>query len=199
MKSKFFKAAALFVTAVIVLLCVFIIGRKSTEPVDPEPVIITQSVLQEIIETSSISTFESVYNGIAQVYNEKKPLEIDYYVSYEATVKVGFDLSEMTLSVDTENKTVTVELPPMEITQITVDIASLDFIFINDKVNKSSVSAKAFEECKADADRACRYQPALYELGSNNAKKCMEALIKPFVESIDPEYSIIINQEAVER
>lgn len=46
----------------------------------------------KMVDVSDMSTFEAIYNGIAEVENEADPTQIDYYVSYEAKVKAGFDL-----------------------------------------------------------------------------------------------------------
>lgn len=47
--------------------------------------------LERIIDVSELSTFTVIYNGIAQVANEKKLELIDYY-AYVATVNAGIDL-----------------------------------------------------------------------------------------------------------
>lgn len=62
-------------------------GRKK-----PQPQVLNASMLERIINISELFTFTAVYNGIAQVTNEKKPEQIDYYVSYAATVNAGIDL-----------------------------------------------------------------------------------------------------------
>ena len=55
--------------AVIALVVVFAIAFRPKEPAKPEYV--TYSVLENIVNVSELSTFEAVYNGVAQVANEK--------------------------------------------------------------------------------------------------------------------------------
>ena len=56
--------------------------------------IITTSTLEKIINVNDLSTYESMYNGVTQVMNEKKPDKVDYYVSYKAKVKAGIDFKK---------------------------------------------------------------------------------------------------------
>ena len=105
-----------------------------------EPEIVTESQLKEIINVSELSTFTAVYNGVAQVMNEEKPEETDYYVSYEAKVNVGIDFSEIGIDKDDRGMIIRLTIPEVDITDIEVDIASLDYIFLNDKANTASAT-----------------------------------------------------------
>ena len=159
----------------------------------PEPEVITVSTLEKIINVSELSTFTAVYNGIAEVMNEKKPKEIDYYVSYEARVNAGIDFEKIAISVDSEAKKITVDIPEVYITEINVDIASLDFIFFNDKANTSTVTQEAFKACEADVQQESEQQTAIYDLAKQNAVNVLTALINPIIEQLDAEYSLIID------
>ncbi len=154
--------------------------------------IITSATLKEIIEISELSTFEAVYNGVAQVMNEKKEDETDYYVSYEATVKAGIDFEQIIIDVNNEAKEIIVTMPEIQINDISVDIASLDYIFINDKANNETVAQEAYEACKADVERESSQEDAICDLAEQNAKNVIEALVRPFVDQMDAEYVIVI-------
>lgn len=157
-----------------------------------EPEIINHSTLEKIINVSELSTFTAVYNGITEVMNEKKLEELDYYVSYEARVNAGIDFEKIVISVDNEHKTITVDIPEVYITDITVDIASLDFIFLNSKANTSTVTQEAFKACEADVRRESEQQPAIYGLAKQNAVNVLTALINPIIEQLDAEYILAI-------
>lgn len=161
------------------------------EPEKPE--VITVSSLQKIIHVSELSTFTAVYNGIAEVKNETRPEETDYYVSYEAKVEAGLDLEQIALSVDQEAKVITVELPDIYLTDINVDITSLDYIFLNPKANTSTVTQEAFQACEADVQQECQEQTAIYDLAKQNAVNVLTALIDPLVEQLDAEYQLVID------
>lgn len=180
-------AAVLTTVPVIVGMTAVAGSRLST------PEVITISTLEKIINVSELSTFTAVYNGIATVRNEKKPEEVDYYVSYEARVNAGIDFDKIEFSVDNEAKTILVDIPEIRITDSNVDIASLDFIFYNDKANASTVTQEAFKACEADVQKESEQQKAIYELAKQNAVNVLTALINPIVEQLGTEYTLTID------
>lgn len=180
--------AVLLLIALFSLVVVFFRAFK-----DPEPEIVSQSTLERIINVSDLSTFEAVYNGIAEVNSEDNPEEVDYYVSYEARVKAGLDFGKVNIDIDNEKKVITVKLPQIELTDINVDIASLDYIFMDEDANTSTVSEEAYKECINDVENETNTEDAIYELAEQNAHNIIEALISPFVEQLDEEYELVIN------
>lgn len=183
--------AAALLAAVILAVGAFMILSKPKETEESTP-IITKASLQKIINVSELSTSTAVYNGIAKVQNEKKPVKIDYYVSYEATVSAGISFSDVDLIVDENAKTITVLVPEAHITSIDVDIASMDFIFDDKKANASTVTQQAFKACEADVKEESAQQGAITELAQQNAVNVLTALIKPFVEELDAEYTLTV-------
>lgn len=159
-----------------------------------KPQIITQATLQKVINVSELSTYEAVYNGIAKVMNVDNPERVDYYVSYEAKVKAGIDFEEVDVQVDEEEKLITVTLPEIEIKDVNVDIASLDYIFENDKANTYTVSEQAYKKCIEDVTEESSAEQAIYDLAGQNAENIIEALIRPFVEQLDTEYQLVIRR-----
>ena len=178
---------------VIALVAVMAIAFRPKEPAKPEYV--TYSVLENIVNVSELSTFEAVYNGVAQVANEKNPEKIDYYDSYEAKVKVGIDFEKIALNVDEENKHIVVTIPAVDITDVNVDIASLDYIFVNDKANDEDTLHTAYKACEDDVKNESQTQDAIFELAQQNAENYVKALVLPFVQQMDEEYSVEFNQE----
>lgn len=176
--------------AVILITSVFVFVKVSGKK---EPEIITKSNLEKIINVSDLSTLEAVYNGIAQVTNSENPDQIDYYVSYEAKVKAGIDFQQVNIDVDNEQKLITVTIPEIKINDVNVDIASLDYIFLNNKANTETVSEQAYKKCIEDVTNETNTEESIYELAEENAKNIIEALIKPFVCQLDAEYKLVIN------
>ena len=125
-------AVVAVIVAVILILGVSSLVLLSKSTKKSEPSIITTSTLEKILNVSDLSTFEAIYNGFAKVVSPDDPQKIDYYVSYDATVKAGIDFDQVEISVDDETKIISVKLPEIKITDITVDIESMDYIFIND-------------------------------------------------------------------
>ena len=173
----------------VLVLFVVIPGARNSKK---QAEVITISTLQEIIDVSELSTFTAVYNGIAQVMNQEDPQSVDYYVSYEAKVNAGIDFEEVGIELEEETKTIRITVPPVELTEVNVDIASLDFIFYNQSLNTSTVTETAFKACEADVEKESQEQQAIYELAEQNAKNVLTALVKPIVEQADTEYTLVV-------
>ena len=189
-RIKFKHMAVLFVIIAIIITALMIkikiFNKKS------EPTIISKATLEKVINVSDLSTFEAIYNGVAAVANEENPEKIDYYVSYEAKVKAGIDFALVEVEVNETDKIITVTLPEVKITDVDVDIASLDYIFMNNKANTQTVSEQAYKKCIKDVTKESNSTDEIYESARQNARNIVEALISPFVEQLDSEYKLEI-------
>ncbi len=183
--------AMIAVVIVIAIVCASLVAKNFFKKSEPE--IINKNTLEKIINVNDLSTFEAVYNGIAKVANEKNPEKIDYYVSYNAKVKAGIDFEKVEITVDNEKKVIAVKLPEIKITDVNVDITSLDYIFENNKANTSTVSEQAYKKCIEDVKNESSNENAIYELAEQNAHNIIEALISPFVGQLDAEYQLQID------
>lgn len=191
MSVKSMLYAMIAVVIVIVIVCSSLVAKNFFKKSEPE--IINKNTLEKIINVNDLSTFEAVYNGIAKVANEKNPEKIDYYVSYNAKVKAGIDFEKVEITVDNEKKVIAVKLPEIKITDVNVDITSLDYIFENNKANTSTVSEQAYKKCIEDVKNESSNENAIYELAEQNAHNIIEALISPFVGQLDAEYQLQID------
>lgn len=186
-----FWGLGLLVLAIVVLVVVFIVVPTAQND-KKQAEIVTVSTLQEIINVSELSTFTAVYNGIAQVMNADDPELVDYYVSYEAKVNAGIDFEDIYIDVDEDTFTVHITVPPVTLTDVNVDISSLDFIFYNEKANTSTVTEEAFKACEADVEKESQEQEAIYELAEQNAKIVLTALVRPIIDQSETEYSLVV-------
>ena len=148
------------------------------------------STLERIINVSDLSTFTAVYNGIAEVKDEKKPDKVDYYVSYEARVEAGIDFSNVNISL--KDGVITVDIPDVKINDIIVDISSLDFLFFDNSANKLTVSEQAFKACEEDARSESESQEAILELAQQNAENVVKALVKPIIDQLGEGYDLVV-------
>lgn len=184
--AKYFsKSATTIIVAVIVIAVIAVVLMNIFKKEEPVKEVITVSTLEKIVEVSDLSTFKVVYNGVACA-------EDKYYVSYEATVDAGIDFEKIEINVDNEMKKVTINLPEAEILDTYVDIASLDYIFIDKKANTDTVSEEAFKLCKYDVKHESENQDAIIDLANQNAQNVVIALVKPFVDQVDPDYEIVV-------
>ena len=158
----------------------------------PEPQVLTVSTLTDMIPVSDLSTVTSTYNGVAQVMNEKNPDKLDYYVAYEAQAQAGVNFDELQPEIDEASKTVTIRVPAAHFMDANVDVSSLDFMFNSKKANTSGVTERAYKACQEDADRECSRCEAILELARENAVNTVEALTRPLVEQLYPEYTLVV-------
>lgn len=165
-------------------------GKKGKEK---EAQVVTVASLQKIINVSELSTFQAVYNGVADVMNEEDSEQCDYHVSYEAKVNAGIEFDKVKIDLDEEKKSIVVTLPEIEITDTVVDITTLDYIWEDKDANTDTVSQEAYKACIADVEKESKEQQAIYDLAKQNAKNVVEALITPFTQQFDSEYTVTIN------
>ena len=191
-KQKNIKSIFIVSLLLVVIVSVIFIGSKVFGEQKSEPIIITKSTIEKIINVSELNTVQAIYNGIAEVRNEKKPEQIDYYVAYEAKVNAGFDFSKAKIIVDEETQTISVDIQKIVINDVIVDMASLDYIFQNSKANASGVSIKAYSTSIEDVTTECKENPAIFELAEQNAKNIIIALINPFIKQLDSKYDLIV-------
>lgn len=158
----------------------------------PEPQVLTVSTLTDMIPVSDLSTFTSTYNGVAQVMNEKDPDKLDYYVAYKAQVRAGVDFADLQPKIDETTKTVTIRVPAASFREADVDMASLDFIFNSKKANASGVTERAYRACQEDAERECSGSSAVLKLARENAVNTVEALTRPLIEQLYPDYTLVV-------
>lgn len=163
-----------------------------------KPEIITETSLQKVVNVSDLSTLEVSYDGVATVMNKEKADKVDYYVSYKSKIKAGIDFSKIHFDIlesseesDKEDKkTIIITLPQVEIQEPSVDIASLDYMFLNKKANDENVSQEAYKACIEDAAGESKKEETLKKMAEQNAENVVMALVKPFVEQADGDYDI---------
>lgn len=197
---------AIVIIAVIAITFTVVVPSISNSEKSKKEIVSVAS-LEKIINVSELSTCTAVYNGIAQVNNSENPEEIDYYVSYEATVKAGIDFDKVAIDIsdatDSDNekkKTVKITIPEIHITDINVDISSLDFIFLNNNSNQSTVTEEAYKACNEDVKNESENQQAIYDLAKQNSQSVIKALVEPILNQLNEEqqdihYELVIAVE----
>lgn len=158
-----------------------------------EAEVLMESKLYSVIGLSDLSTYECVYNDICTVMDEEKSDKVAYYCAYESKVKAGIDFNKVDVAV--EDKMITVTIPEVQITDINVDIASLDYMFEDKKADTNTVSQQAYKACIADVERKCASEERIYQLAEQNAQNILKALILPFVQQLDSEYVLEIRTQ----
>ena len=190
--KKLRKWMMILIVVLAAAVAVLVALRVNEHRKKPEPQVLTVSTLTDMIPVSDLSTVTSTYNGVAQVMNEKNPDKLDYYVAYEAQAQAGVNFDELQPEIDEASKTVTIRDPAAHFMDANVDVSSLDFMFNNKKADTSGVTERAYKACQEDADRECSRCEAILELARENAVNTVEALTRPLVEQLYPEYTLVV-------
>ena len=140
--------------------------------------IVTESTLEKAVEVSDLSVAEYNYNGIYEHQKEDSD-KIDYRIKYNAVVKVGINMGDITFTIDEENKTVTPILPELTINDVIVDTKSLSYMPENSDVEVN----EAIKYCKQDVQSEAEASEELKEVAEENIQSVVEALVKPLLDS----------------
>ena len=194
-KFKHILSFAIILSAIIIAAAIVYVAPRRSESDIKAPEIVTISTLQKIVNISNLSTVKFVYNGSTGVSNGDKT---DYYVSYKSIVSVGVDFSKITMEKDPVENKIYVNVPSPDITDISVDIESLDFIFTNKKADKLSVLQTAYEKCIEDVKNECKSEEnaKMFALAKKGVEDTIRALADPIIEQFsDKKYKIIFDDE----
>lgn len=94
---------------------------------------------------------------------------------------------------DSDKEVIVITIPEVRINDINVDISSLDYIFENKKSETAMVSEEAYKKCKEDVKIKVNKEDAIYDYAAENAKNVVKALVEPFIQQLDEEYSLEIH------
>lgn len=190
-KAKLIIIGVAVLVFIIAITALIIAINESKKPKGPGPQQVdTVAILEKVVKNSSLSTYEVVYNGVATVYNDKKPEGIDYHVAYTATVTAGFDFNSIKISKDEEKHEIIVSLPPIEIYEPKVNIEDLDYIVVGKKVKVETISADAYKKSIADVDKEAREQGEIVKYAKENGERLIKGLLTPFVDKLEEKYTI---------
>lgn len=190
-KAKLIMIGVVVLVFIIAITALIIAVNESKKPKGPGPQQVdTVSNLEKVVKNSSLSTYEVVYNGVATVYNDKKPEDIDYHVAYTATVNAGFDLKSIKITKDDEKHEIVVSLPPIEIYEPKVNIEDLDYIVVGKKVKQETLSADAYSKSIADVDKKAKAQGEIVLYAKENGERLIKGLLMPFVDKLEEKYTI---------
>lgn len=151
---------------------------------------ISESSLQKVFEINELDTIEYTYNAITTA--KTKSGNEKYHVSYNGKVYAGIDFAKVKIEHNKMKKEVIITLPEIEIHDVVVDPASLDFIFVDDKYHTETVNAEAHKICMNDLNSRIKKEEMFYETAKGNAISSVEALLKPWIDTLDPKYEVII-------
>ena len=193
--KKMKRATRLLLIGVVVGIVLTLVLVNLGQKKEKEAVAKTISTLEKNVQVSELSTYTSIYNGIATVTDPEKPEKVKYYVSYEARIDAGLDFSAIKMEGDLKNARIVVTLPDIRLQEPAVDVSSLDYLFMDDKANQSAVTADALKACVADVEVESKEEKAILEMAEQNAKNVLRALMEPMLEQDLPDYQLVFAGE----
>ena len=201
-KSFPYLKISLILLLIIVLLFAisyFLKSAKETVSDIPEKIIgeegkvssITEARLEDIVRSNEIYFASYTYNGISRKNVNARPV---YYVSYEGSVKAGLDISQISISLDEENKTIIVRLPEITIGEPVVNAGTLQYIFVDDSYNVETVGQEAYKICLKDLSVKTAGNEKLLSTALTTAKITEKSLIEPLVNQVNKNehYEVIV-------
>ena len=151
---------------------------------------ISKSSLQKVVEINELTTVDYTYNAIATKYDENN--DAMYYVAYEGTVTAGIDFNKIRIDIIEEEKKVKITIPEIEIHSTKVDMGTMEYIFKKNKYETEDISHEAYKLCKDDLKARIEKESVLHDTARENAISSVEALFKPWVDTIDNNYTVEI-------
>lgn len=165
------------VIAVVLIAASFaLLGPGQSSFLDKEDYV-TSAQLEKAVDIDELSTAEFVYNGIAEKYKESG--EVDFRISYDAKVKAGIKMSDVTFEVNDEAKVVRPHLPAVEITSIEVDTNQLGYMPENPDGNLKEI----LEICEQDIANEAADAKDFKTTAEENLMTVIEALTTPILKS----------------
>lgn len=186
---KAYGTLIIVVVVVVGLFVLFVLPQLTKG--HKQQVVLAQTTLEKVIKTNRLSTYQIEYEGVAVLYNEKKPEKEDCYVKYKATVKAGIDFDRVELKFDQENNQLIIALPYVTLSEPNLDNNSIEYMYLNNKMNQNGLLPKAREACLADVKEECKNQKAIYTLALDNAKVVITALVTPFLDDFGDNVTIV--------
>ncbi|MBR3225289.1 MAG: DUF4230 domain-containing protein [Atopobiaceae bacterium] len=139
---------------------------------------ISTSQLKKAVEMEGLSSAEFVYNGIAEKRKTGTD-EVEYRVSYDASVKAGITMGDVDFDVDNKAKVITITLPEIVPSSVSVSMDGLDYMPENPKVEVKEI----LELCEKDVKEEAERSESFYATAEENLKSVIEALTMPVVGS----------------
>lgn len=190
-KLKRIRNTVLFIVIVVMLSVVGMKVYKWTR-LNRETITYTaSSILEKVIPISDLSTCKCVYNGVARVYADDTKEKELYRVFYKAEVWAGIKMDQLQITADPETKKITITLPEVEITDISVDMGSLEYMFLDSKSENAEVSREAYQACIADVTEESADNEEILTRAKENAVNAISAVLNPLAEDGEYELEII--------
>lgn len=153
-------------------------------------VIVSESILTELLEISELSTLSYDYSAVVSVYEDeedRKEDDVYDYAWYKSTIKLGIDFSKIKVKVDEEKKDITLTLPQIEVLDVIVDQKTMKYFDTESTDEDFVILAK--KACKEDAVKNAATSE-LMDAAKKNTEDAIKSLIAPVLDSGEENYKV---------
>lgn len=167
--------------AVAVILAVLIFGIVLPLALDDdETQYLADTTLKNAVDIGNLEVVDYTYKGIAEKTSQFLWAEnVDYRVKYEAHVRASYDMSAIEFRVNNEDKSVTVLLPDVEISDPVLDETKFSYLPENATADVRDVIALCKEDVANEFSDAGLRDEAL-----ESVRETVEALTKPLLDDV---------------
>ena len=115
-----------------------------------------------------------------------------YHVAYEGMVIAGIEFDDIKIDVKENEKKIIITIPEIKIQDVKVNESTLDYMFLKNKYETETIAQEAYKLCIEDLKARITEENILYDTAKTNAKFSLEAMFKPWIETIDDTYTVEI-------
>ena len=158
---------------IVLVLCFVVFNPLGTS--EEETKYLSSAELEKIVNVSKLSTAEYVYNGIAEIANDEG--EITQRIKYDATVRAGIDMEEVSFDIDNDAMTVTPVLPDITIDDPELDVSSFDYMPSDPDMELPAIISVASQDALSEVESS----GGIYQTAEANLRSAIKALTLPII------------------
>lgn len=166
--------------AVIAILAILVFGIALPLVLDnDETQYVSDATLKSAVDIGDLEVVDYTYKGIAEKTSQFLWTEnVDYRVKYEAHVRASYDMSAIEFRVNNEDKSVTVLLPDVEISDPVLDETKFGYLPESATADVRDVITLCKEDVASEFSDA-----GLRAEASESVRETVEALTGPLLDS----------------
>ena len=150
---------------------------------------LTDSIVKEKLQSiGQLVTYSYEYTDIREIKDSRQIFGMNIpgtthtiRLAYNGMIKVGYEVSEIGIRVDNENRVIEVILPDPKVTDNYIDMDTLSYAEQNNIFNPirgEEITGELDEIKRAELERAV--EAGIYELAAGNAKAQISGLLEAF-------------------
>ncbi len=177
---------------ILLIVIVIVIGIATSK----EGEFVVNNVRSDYVNFEALSELRSaeyIYNGVETKKDSMG--NVEYYVKYEGTVKVGFDPKKIKTNIDDKNHKITITLPRMEILEVYVDETKIDYIKKKWTLDDEKLHPDAYNYATERIKERAKTNANLHREAIKNAKSIITAAYEPFITVNGVKYDIVFTTE----